>query len=71
MIVKREEEIHPERNPLVRLFKRLMLVTGDYRGDRFFVREDGLRMATPFSTRARSIEQRKPTQLASRAARGG
>jgi tellurite resistance protein TerC len=47
MIVKREEEIHPERNPVVRLFKRLMPVTPDYRGDKFFVRENGLRMATP------------------------
>lgn len=47
MIVKKEEEIHPERNPLVRLFKKLMPVTNDYRGDRFFVRENGIRMATP------------------------
>jgi tellurite resistance protein TerC len=47
MIVKREEEIHPERNPLVRWFKKLMPVTSDYRGDRFFVRENGVRMATP------------------------
>jgi tellurite resistance protein TerC len=47
MIVKREEEIHPERNPLVKLFKRFMPVTADYRGDKFFVRENGLRMATP------------------------
>jgi tellurite resistance protein TerC len=47
MIVKREEEIHPERNPIVRWFKRLMPVTPDYRGDKFFVRENGLRMATP------------------------
>lgn len=47
MIVKREEEIHPERNPLVRWFKKLMPVTNDYRGDRFFVRENGIRMATP------------------------
>jgi tellurite resistance protein TerC len=47
MIVKREEEIHPERNPVVRWFKKLMPVTSDYRGDKFFVRENGLRMATP------------------------
>jgi tellurite resistance protein TerC len=47
MIVKREEEIHPERNPVVRWFKRLMPVTPDYRGDQFFVRENGIRMATP------------------------
>ncbi len=47
MIVKRDEEIHPERNPLVRWFKKLMPVTNDYRGDKFFVRENGVRMATP------------------------
>ena len=47
MILKREEEIHPERNPLIRLFRRLMPVTPEYRGDRFFVRENGLLMATP------------------------
>jgi tellurite resistance protein TerC len=47
MIVKREEEIHPERNPVVGWFKRLMPVTSDYREDRFFVRENGVRMATP------------------------
>jgi tellurite resistance protein TerC len=47
MIVKREEEMHPERNPVVRWFKKLMPVTPDYRGDKFFVRESGIRMATP------------------------
>ena len=47
MAVKREEAIHPERNPVVRAFKRLMPVTSDYRGDRFFVVERGLRHATP------------------------
>jgi len=47
MIVKREEEIHPERNPVVRWFKKIMPVTPDYRGDKFFVRENGIRMATP------------------------
>ena len=47
MIVKREEEIHPERNPVVKWFKKLMPVTPEYRGDKFFVRENGIRMATP------------------------
>ena len=47
MIVKRDEEIHPERNPVVRWFKKLMPVTPAYRGDKFFVRENGIRMATP------------------------
>jgi tellurite resistance protein TerC len=47
MVVKREEEIHPERNPVVKWFKKLMPVTSDYRGDKFFVRESGVRAATP------------------------
>ena len=47
MIVKREEELHPERNPVVKWFKKIMPVTSDYRGDKFFVRENGIRMATP------------------------
>ena len=47
MIVQRETEIHPERNPMVRWFKKLMPVTPGYRGDKFFVRENGVRAATP------------------------
>lgn len=47
MIVKKDEEIHPERNPVVRWFKKFYPVTKDYREDRFFVRENGIRMATP------------------------
>ncbi len=47
MIFKKEEEIHPERNPVVRLFKRFMPVTSEYRADNFFVREKGILMATP------------------------
>jgi tellurite resistance protein TerC len=47
MIVKRDEEFHPERNPVVKWFKRLMPVTTEYREDKFFVRENGIRLATP------------------------
>lgn len=47
MALHRDEEIHPEKNPLLRLVRRLVPVTGDYRGGRFFVREAGRRMATP------------------------
>ena len=47
MIVKRDEEFHPERNPVVKWFKRLMPVTNEYREDKFFVRENGIRLATP------------------------
>ncbi len=47
MIVKREQEIHPEKNPVVRFFKRFIPSTSDFRGDKFFVREKGVLMATP------------------------
>ncbi len=47
MLVKRNETLHPERNPVVNWFKKLVPVTPDYRGDRFFVREKGVLMATP------------------------
>jgi len=36
-----------EGNVVVRLFRRLMPVTDGYRGQRFLVRENGVRMATP------------------------
>ena len=41
------DEIHPEQNPLIRLFRRLMPVTKDYEGEHFFVRHGGKLMATP------------------------
>lgn len=43
----RNEELHPERNPVVRLFRRLMPVTDQYSGERFFVRQAGRLAATP------------------------
>ena len=42
-----EREVHPERNPVVRLFRRFMPVTKEYHGSSFFVREDGKLKATP------------------------
>jgi tellurite resistance protein TerC len=42
-----ETEIKPERNPLIRLFRRFMPVTDGFEGDRFFVVRDGVRWATP------------------------
>ena len=42
-----EHGVEPERNPVVRLVRRLMPVTSDFRGASFFVREEGRRAATP------------------------
>jgi TerC family integral membrane protein len=41
-----EMEIHPEKNPVLRVFRRWMPVTENYEGGKFFVRRPGL-YATP------------------------
>lgn len=47
MLIKRDEEIHPERNPVVRLFKRFVPMTPQYHGQSFLVRDAGRWVATP------------------------
>jgi len=41
-----ESEIHPEKNPVLRVFRKIMPVTKEFEGDKFFVRKAGL-CATP------------------------
>jgi tellurite resistance protein TerC len=41
-----ELEVHPDRSLTLRAMRRLVPMTSGYRGDRFFVKEDGRRMAT-------------------------
>ena len=47
MIFSPEKEIEPEKNFLIRTFKRFMPVTHELRGKHFFVRENGRLFATP------------------------
>jgi len=47
MVVLREREVHPERNPVLRLFRKFARVTPDYVEDKFFVRWKGVWFATP------------------------
>lgn len=47
LLVQRGVEVHPERNPVVRLFRRLVPSVNDYRGGHFTVVEAGKRYATP------------------------
>ncbi|MDR7555429.1 MAG: TerC family protein [Armatimonadota bacterium] len=42
-----DHEVHPERNPALRLVRRLLPVTATYEGPRFFVRREGRLYATP------------------------
>jgi tellurite resistance protein TerC len=47
MALHRTEEIHPERNPLIKLVRRIIPVTDNYEGDKFFIRRAGKLIATP------------------------
>lgn len=47
LLIQRSSEVHPEKNFLVRLFKRFVPMTTDYRGTAFIVAESGRRFATP------------------------
>jgi tellurite resistance protein TerC len=47
MGVHQEREIHPERNPVLRVFRKILPVTPHYHEDRFFVRQAGRLFATP------------------------
>jgi tellurite resistance protein TerC len=44
-----DTEVEPERNPVVKLFRRAVPMTADYRSGKFFVRELGKFMATPLA----------------------
>jgi tellurite resistance protein TerC len=47
ILLQREEEVHPERNPVLKLFTRLVPSVPDYRDHHFIVREGGRLLATP------------------------
>ena len=47
MLLQKEHGVHPENNPLVKLVRKTLPITNDYRGEKFFVREAGRRMGTP------------------------
>jgi tellurite resistance protein TerC len=40
-------QVHPDRNPVIRLMRRVIHVTDDLRGSRFLLREGGRWVATP------------------------
>lgn len=47
MLVQKDEKVSPDKNPLVRLFKKLFPVTETMHGDKFFVRINAKTVATP------------------------
>ena len=47
MLFTKHEEVHPEKDPMVRLAKKFFPVTPEYHGEKFFVRIDGKLFLTP------------------------
>ena len=47
LLLQRNHELHPERNPVVRAFQKLFPVTHELEGGRFTVVRNGRRFATP------------------------
>jgi tellurite resistance protein TerC len=47
LLVQGDQPIYPEKNPLVRAVAKIFPVTSKLEGDKFFVKRDGIRFATP------------------------
>jgi tellurite resistance protein TerC len=47
MAMHGDTEVHPERNPVLNVMRRVVPIAHDYDGQRFFTRRDGRRWATP------------------------
>lgn len=56
LLVQQDVAIHPERNPLFRMFTRFVPSVSEYQGDRFFVRQAGRWLATPLLLVLVSVE---------------
>jgi tellurite resistance protein TerC len=47
LALEKDKEIHPERNLILRLFKKFFKVTNEYDNGKFFTVQSGRKMATP------------------------
>lgn len=47
MYFQNQQSIHPDKNPLVILFKKFFKVSTEYSGEKFFIKEKGKLIATP------------------------
>ena len=47
MATQKEEEINPDKNPILKLVRRWIPITEQYEGKKFFVKKEGRRYATP------------------------
>jgi len=56
LLLQRDAEIHPERNPAFRLFKRMVRSVSEFHGGRFFLSKNGKWYATPLLLVLVSVE---------------
>jgi len=49
MLFSREEGVHPEKNPLIRLARRFLPISPGFEGERFMVRHEGRWAITPLT----------------------
>jgi tellurite resistance protein TerC len=47
LLLQRNQEMHPEKNPIVRWFQKVFPMTPEFHGDKFLVLKKGRRFATP------------------------
>ncbi|HKK46718.1 MAG TPA: TerC family protein, partial [Balneolaceae bacterium] len=47
LALDKDKEVHPERNPVLKLFRKFVPTTKSYNGSKFFVKKMGKVMATP------------------------
>jgi tellurite resistance protein TerC len=56
MFIQRPENVNPEKNPVLRLGRRIFPLASGYRASRFFVREGGRWLATPLLLALLAVE---------------
>jgi tellurite resistance protein TerC len=56
LLVQKDHEIHPERNPVVRAFQKFVPTVTELCGDRFVVLREGRRFATPLLVALVAVE---------------
>jgi tellurite resistance protein TerC len=47
LVTQKNKELHPERNPVLRLFKKFFRVSENYEGGKFFTLQNSKKVATP------------------------
>lgn len=47
MLIQKNKNLDPEKNPVIRIFRKLIPVTNELHGDKFFIKQNNKKHATP------------------------